>query len=146
MALNQFFQNQEESLPEISLSPMIDMVFLLLLFFIVTTTFNRDEAIEIKKSEAKSAAIIDREKIKVLVDSTGNYWLEEEIVAMDKLVTTIKQWNSLNPQGAILIVPDKRGQMDPFIQLLDALNLAKIRNFAIATTSHQDKSDNNSPF
>ena len=138
MALNQFFQNQEEALPEISLSPMIDMVFLLLLFFIVTTTFNRDEAIEIKKSEAKSAAVIDRDKIKVLVDSTGNYWLEEEVMALEKLVPTIQQWNASNPKGAILLVPDKRGQMDPFVQLLDALNLAKIRNFAIATTSPKE--------
>lgn len=139
MALNQFFQNQEEGLPEISLSPMIDMVFLLLLFFIVTTTFNRDEAIEIKKSEAKSAVVIDREKIKVLVDSIGNYWVEEEVMALEKLVPTIKEWNTLNPQGAILLVPDKRGQMDPFVQLLDALNTAKIRNFAIATTQPQPK-------
>lgn len=139
MALNQFFQNQEEALPEISLSPMIDMVFLLLLFFIVTTTFNRDEAIEIKKSEAKSAVVIDRQKIKILVDSTGNYWLEEEVMAIEKLVPTIKEWNTSNPKGAILLVPDKRGQMDPFVKLLDALNLAKIRNFAIATTSPQEK-------
>lgn len=137
MALNQFFQNQDEGLPEISLSPMIDMVFLLLLFFIVTTTFNRDEAIEIKKSEAKSAAVIDREKIKILVDSLGNYWIDEEVLVMDKLVPKILEWNNLNPQGAILLVPDKRGQMDPFVQLLDALNLAKIRNFAIATTQPQ---------
>jgi len=135
MALNKFFQSQEESLPEISLSPMIDMVFLLLLFFIVTTTFNRDEAIEIKKSEAKSAAVIDREKIKILVDSTGQYWFGEEAMILEKLVPQIQQWNSTNPQGAILLVPDKRGQMDPFVQLLDALNLAKIRNFAIATQS-----------
>ena len=139
MALNNFFSQQEEALPEISLSPMIDMVFLLLLFFIVTTTFNRDEAIEIKKSEAKSAAIIDREKIKVLVDSTGQYWIEEEILELEKLVPKIQQWNQANPTGAILLVPDKRGQMDPFVKLLDALNYAKVRNFAIATTQPETK-------
>lgn len=139
MALNNFFSQQEEALPEISLSPMIDMVFLLLLFFIVTTTFNRDEAIEIKKTEAKSAAIIDREKIKILIDSTGQYWIEEDILELEALVPKIQQWNQTNPTGAILLVPDKRGKLDSFVKLLDALNFANIRNFAIATTQPKAK-------
>ena len=133
MSLNKFFNQQEEA-PKIDLSPMIDMIFLLLLFFMVTTTFEKNEAIEIQKSQAQASTPIKKEKFKVLLDSTGSYWVEESKFDLPQIVKQIESFQLQNSEGVILIVPDKRSEMDTFVQLVDTLKVLKIKNFALGTT------------
>lgn len=133
MSLNNLFDSIEDEKTHVDLSPMIDMVFLLLLFFIVTTTFDKKDAIPIQKAEAKSASPIKKEKLKILLDSKGTFWLGENQVALEDLVPQVKVWSETNPEGVVLLIPDKRAEMDNFIQLLDELKLVKVGNLAIGS-------------
>ena len=133
MSLNNVFQEFEEDKPDINLSPMIDMVFLLLLFFIVTTTFNKTEAIPIEKAKAKSASPVKKEKLKILLDSAGTFWIDESSIALKELVPRVKDWSHSFPEGIVLLVPDKRAEMNNFVQLLDELKMAEVQNLAIGS-------------
>ncbi len=133
MSLNNLFNQVEDEKPNIDLSPMIDMVFLLLLFFIVTTTFDKNEVIAIQKAKAKSASPIQREKMIILLDSAGAFWVGEEKLVVEAIVPMVKDWTINFPDGVVLLIPDKRAEMDHFIHLLDELKVAKINNLAIGS-------------
>jgi biopolymer transport protein ExbD len=133
MSLNNLFDSLEEEKTHVDLSPMIDMVFLLLLFFIVTTTFDKSEAIEIQKAQTKSSSPVKKEKLKILLDSAGGFWLGEDRLALDILVPEVKSWTVTNPEGVVLLIPDKRAEMDGFVKLLDELKLIQVSNLAIGS-------------
>lgn len=132
MSLRSFFE--EEDVPaRVDLSPLIDMVFLLLLYFMVATTMDQSEGIQVQKAEARTATPLERDKFKIVLDSTGGVWLGNQGASSSQAVETAIQWHRSNPEGTILIVPDKRSPMEPFIFIMDALKHAGIRSLAIGT-------------
>jgi biopolymer transport protein ExbD len=122
-----------EGSTSINLSPMIDMLFLLLLFFMVTTTFDKSAAIQINKSEAETATVTGETKLTILLDSTGNYWIEQFSVSLQQALDQTSAWVDQHPGGTILIIPDRNSKMDPFVKIVDGLSVKGIRNFAIGT-------------
>ena len=132
MSLRSFFE--EEDVPaHVDLSPLIDMVFLLLLYFMVATTMDQSEGIPIQKAEARTATPLDREKFKILLDSSGGIWLGNQSATVESAVAAAEIWRKSEPEGTILIVPDQRSPMEPFIHLVDALKFKGIRTLAIGT-------------
>ncbi len=132
MALRNFFE-EEDSKSGIDLSPLIDMVFLLLLYFMVATTMEQTEGLQVQKAEAVTAKPLDRDKFKILLDSTGQAWLGARATSIPLALQEASEWSRQNAQGSILIVPDKRSPMGPFVQLLDGLKAKGIRAIAIGT-------------
>jgi len=130
MALHDFFKDEDE-IPHIDLSSLIDMMFLLLLFFMVTTTFDRNDAIRIQKAAAKSVRPVQEERFKIVLDSAGNLYIGQSPLAMEDVIREVKNWQATHVGGAVLIIPDKRSPMEPFIQLADELKLLGVKNMAI---------------
>lgn len=141
MSLNDFF-NEEDETPHIDLSSLIDMMFLLLLFFMVSTTFDRNDAIRVQKADAKSVKQIDEERFKIVIDSTGQMYLGATSMTLTELLSETKRWYSSHPRGAILIIPDKRSPMEPFIRIMDELKILGIRNLAIGANPNSPPSAN----
>lgn len=130
MSLHNFFKNEDET-PLIDLSSLIDMMFILLLFFIVTTTFDRNDAIQIQKAQAKSAKPVEEDRFKIMIDSSGLLYIGEKALPIQTVLAEVKPWYTEHPNGAILILPDKKSPMEPFIQLMDELKQAGVQNIAL---------------
>jgi biopolymer transport protein ExbD len=109
--------------PEIQMSPLIDIVFLLLLFYAVTTTFVSDERLKLKLPEAKTAedAGVSREErppeVKVAAD--GTIWIDDRIVPESELENRIRQLVERAPDDGIILKGDKDADYGVVVHVLD---------------------------
>jgi biopolymer transport protein ExbD len=109
--------------PEIQMSPLIDIVFLLLLFYAVTTTFVSDERLKLKLPEAKTAedAGVSREErppeVKIAAD--GTIWIDDRIVPESELENRIRQLVERAPDDGIILKGDKDADYGVVVHVLD---------------------------
>ncbi len=120
------------------MTPLIDMVFILLIFFVVTTTFSKDTGIEIDRPKAKVVTNQEREPYKVAIDSSGNYWSNQKEITLDDLIPQIIEQKREDTALTLLLVPDKRSQVEPLITLMDKLREHDISKFAIAADQKEN--------
>jgi biopolymer transport protein ExbD len=130
-AFDEFDQSVKPA--EISMTPLIDMVFLLLIFFAVTTNFTKETGIKVDKASTKTARILDRELLLISIDDNGNYWYNGKIQQLENLISEVVKEFKNNSDMTIVLIPDKRGIVDPLIQLMDALRARGISKFSIGT-------------
>ena len=81
------FRHRKKRNLEISITPMVDVVFLLLIFFMVTTTFNKNTALQITLPESGSKELAPRKLLVLSIDSKSQYYLNEQPLADNKLST-----------------------------------------------------------
>jgi biopolymer transport protein ExbD len=109
--------------PEIQMSALIDIVFLLLLFYAVTTTFVSDERLKLKLPEAKTAedAGVSREErppeVKIAAD--GTIWIDDRIVPESELENRIRQLVERAPDDGIILKGDKDADYGVVVHVLD---------------------------
>jgi biopolymer transport protein ExbD len=109
--------------PEIQMSPLIDVIFLLLLFYAVTTTFVSDERLKLKLPEAKTAedAGISRDErppeVKVATD--GTIWIDDRIVPESQLEDRIRELVERAPDDGIILKGDKGADYGVVVHVLD---------------------------
>lgn len=133
--INSFFDQFNDELPkaEISMTPLIDMVFILLIFFVVTTTFTKETGINVNKAKATTATVINDELITVAIDDNGDYWYNKSVVSLDMVVNSLCEAVKNNDQANIVIIPDKNGRVEPLVTLMDRLRSRDISRFSLGT-------------
>jgi biopolymer transport protein ExbD len=130
-AFNEFDQSMSRA--ELSMTPLIDMVFLLLIFFAVTTNFTKETGIKVDKANTTTAKILDRELLLISIDKSGRYWYDGAVRPIDEIIGSVVRGSKSRPDMSIVIIPDKGGIVDPLIQLMDALRSRGITKFSIGT-------------
>jgi biopolymer transport protein ExbD len=109
--------------PDIQMSPLIDVIFLLLIFYAVTTQFVSDERLKLKLPEAKTAesAGQGREEAppEVLVAADGTVWVDDAIVPEDELEAVIRGLVEGAPEGAIILKGDRESDYGVVVHVLD---------------------------
>jgi biopolymer transport protein ExbD len=126
------YKRNGESEEEINISPLIDMVFILLIFFIVTTTFSRDTGVVLNKPKAKTAQTITREHITVAVTPEGSIHILDKQVDIDQLRLIIERLVRENPDRQALIVVDKSSPSGTVVDVIDSCNLCGVKKVNIA--------------
>lgn len=126
--------DEELQKPELSLAPMVDMIFILIIFFAIATTFTRHKGIQVEKSHAESATQLRDQSVMITIDREGRYWFEGEARPLEQIGDMIlaKVASTGKSPNAILI-PDKNGRVDPLIRAMDHLRMRKIDNFSLGT-------------
>ena len=124
---------REEENADVNLSPLLDMVFILLIFFVVTTTFTRETGVEVKKPKADSARQIDEKILKVAVTREGTMHIFEKQVDLDVLESLMVREVSKNPSIKLVIVADRHSITEKVVQIIDRANSSSIRDTSIAT-------------
>jgi biopolymer transport protein ExbD len=109
--------------PEIQMSPLIDVIFLLLLFYAVTTTFVSDERLKLKLPEAKTAedAGVSRDERppEVKVAEDGTIWIDDRLVPESELENRIRQLVERAPDDGIILKGDKGADYGVVVHVLD---------------------------
>ncbi len=119
--------------PDISMAPLIDVVFLLLIFFMVTTVFPEDHALVIEKPESKTADTMVVDKMTFVVDQQGKVEFNKQTILIDDIEMIVSDQLRSTPGTAVLIKIDKQTPTGIFIKVLDACKLAGAKQVGIAT-------------
>lgn len=127
------FTEEQES--PIDLTPMLDVVFILLIFFIVTASFVKESGIEVNKPEAQTAVKKELANIFVAINEHDEIWIDKRQVDVRALRAIIERLNAENPQSSIVIQADKRSTNEKLVKVMDAARQAGIYNIAIAANN-----------
>jgi biopolymer transport protein ExbD len=114
----------EES--EVNLTPMLDVVFIMLIFFIVTASFVKESGIDVNRPDAATAEKKERGNILVAI-SQNNQQVDPRA-----LRANIERLHAENPQGAVVIQADRESKNGLLVQVMDAARLAGVYNVSIA--------------
>jgi len=129
--LAKVLQEQEES-EEINMTPMLDVVFILLLFFIVTASFVKESGIDVNRPEAATAVKKDRANILVAISDKGEIWINKRRIDVRAVQANIERLKAENPQGTVVIQADKKSTTDTLIKVMDAARAAGVYDVSIA--------------
>lgn len=124
---------------EVNLTPLIDVVFLLLIFFMITTTFDRNAKIKIELPTTQSAAVeVQNETMELLIDGRGTYYLDGQEVLNNKPETLFQALSqALDSRGAnppLVISADANANYQSVVTAMDIAGRLGITNFSMATT------------
>lgn len=132
--------NQEE--PEINLTPLIDVVFLLLIFFMVSTTFEHQSRIQIELPEATAeASKPEDESLEILIDAQGRYFLGDQQVVNTELKTlkgAIRKAVGQREVMPVIIRADARTPHQAVVRALDATSQLGLVNISLATSKIEE--------
>jgi biopolymer transport protein ExbD len=131
MNLNRFRKSDAEA--GIELAPLIDMVFILLIFFMVTTTFVKDHQIDLQRPTAASATRSSTKSLRVTVDRNGGAFVDGEPVRPWVLQNRVRQLLDFHPEGQVLVIADRQLESGKLVEVVDQIRLAGARDVGVAT-------------
>jgi biopolymer transport protein ExbD len=117
---------------EINITPMLDIVFIMLIFFIVTTSFIRETGIDPQRPEAVSATSQERGNILIGVSASGQLWMAQREVDLAAVRQLVEQARSESPESSVVIIADERAPTGLVIDLMDQVRLGGILNISVA--------------
>ncbi len=122
----------EEQAGEIDLTPMLDVVFILLIFFIVTAVFVKEAGFDVNRPIANTTEPTTMEPILIAVSPAGEIWMDGQIVLPRNLRLRIEQRIAEAPNSAVIIQADQEAPNEFVLLILDAARDAEITNVQIA--------------
>ncbi len=122
---------------EINISPMIDMVFILLIFFIVTTVFVQEPGVEVTRAPANTAHQLERNSILIAVTSTGAVYYGGSEVGVSSLRSLIQRFMQENPEMPVIIEADIQSPAQTVIRILEQAKLGSAKNIHISTAKRR---------
>jgi biopolymer transport protein ExbD len=117
---------------EINITPMLDVVFIMLIFFIVTASFVKESGIEVNKPEAATSQPKEKANILVAIDSAGDVWIDRRRVDPRAVRAHIERLHAENPQGIVVIQADQDSKTKVLVGVMDAARQAGVWDVAIA--------------
>ncbi|MAI79186.1 MAG: biopolymer transporter ExbD [Deltaproteobacteria bacterium] len=122
---------QEEE-AEINITPMLDVVFIMLIFFIVTASFVKESGIDVNRPDAATATVKERGNILVAITDNNQIWIDRRQVDVRSVRANIERLHAENPQGAVVIQADENSKNGLLVQVMDAARQAGVFNVSIA--------------
>lgn len=118
----------------LNITPMIDMVFILLIFFAVNASFVKESGVEIERPSARSAVTQEQANIMIAVTENGEVWIDRQRVDPRSVRGHVERLHAENPEGAVVILADDKSRTGLVIEVLDQVRLAGVENVAVAAT------------
>jgi len=125
-------QNRRKTESEVNLTPMLDVVFIMLIFFIVTASFVKESGIEISRPGASTAVRKERGNILIAISANDQIWMNRRQVDPRALRANIERAHAENPQGAVVIQADKAAKTGLLVQVMDAAREAGVDDVSLA--------------
>ncbi len=117
---------------EVNITPLIDIVFIMLIFFIVTATFVKETGIDVNKPDAPTAEVKKKANILIAIDANNNIWLDRRKIDIRSVIPNIKRLRAENPQGSVVIQADEESKNKMLVEVMDAARQAGVVNIALA--------------
>lgn len=123
---------QETTAENVNLTPLIDMVFILLIFFLVTASFTKESGIDVDRPTAQTAVRQEQGSLIIAINKDGEIWIDNQMVDIRSLRAHVERLHAQNPEGTVIILADKSVRTGATIEVLDQVRLASVNNVAIA--------------
>ncbi len=124
----------EDDEAEINLTPMLDVVFIMLIFFIVTATFIRETGLDVNRPDDNQAQVVQEDgAILVIIDSTDDIWIDSQIVDPRAVRPRVEQLHAEDPERPVVIQVAKASSADTLVTIMDAARQASVFNISIAS-------------
>lgn len=136
-----FYQVKKRDKPIVAMAPLIDMIFLLLIFFMVATVFPDNVGVEVDKPEADTAKALPPEHMLFAITSAGDLWHAEKKITYEEATTLLAAAARVKPDTAVIIQPDRMAATLYLVQFLDTARKAGMVNIAIATEGEPSRSE-----
>ena len=129
----QSFSSQEaEEEDSIDVTPMLDVVFIMLIFFIVTASFVKESGLDVNRPDAETAEQKDRANILVAIGPEGDIWIDQRKVDVTSVRANIERLHAENPQGSVVIQADEEAATRHLVSVMYAARQAGVYNVSIA--------------
>ncbi|MES9860111.1 MAG: biopolymer transporter ExbD [Candidatus Thiodiazotropha sp. LLP2] len=122
----------------INLTPLIDMVFILLIFFMVTSSFVKEPGVDVDRPSAATATIKQQAAILIGVTDKGEVWIDKRRVDIRAVRANVERLHAENPEGAVVIMADREAPTGVVIRVLDQSRLAGVESVSIAASMEQE--------
>jgi biopolymer transport protein ExbD len=122
---------------EIQMTPLIDMVFILLIFFVVTTSFVSETGLDIQRPQSSSSETLPHENVPVAIDANGRITIDGQRVGLLSIRPFLQKKIRMQPGLAVVLVADKTVSVDRVVRVMDEIRAAGISEVALATAAKQ---------
>ena len=130
------FPRREQTRCLVPLTALIDIIFLLLIYFLLTSNFIEQDSIDIRLPEVESLGIFHQKQLVVIVDKKGNYYIDNKIVPDKDLAETLSIWLRYSKTEKVLVKADRQVVYDRVVHLMD---VAKKQGAAILLLATEPK-------
>jgi biopolymer transport protein ExbD len=117
---------------ELNIAPLIDMVFILLIFFLVTTSFVKETGVEVNRPTAATAVSQPKATILIGIDATDRIFFDNREVDVRAVRANVERALAENPEGAVVVVADRSSTTGTTIEVMDGARLAGATNVSLA--------------
>jgi biopolymer transport protein ExbD len=128
---NQAVAAEDEA--QIDLTPMLDVVFIMLIFFIVTASFIKEAGVEVNRPEASTSQPKKNVNILIAISATNEIWMDQRRIDVRAVRANIERLHAENPKGAVVIQADKESNTETVVAVLDASREAGVYDVSLAT-------------
>jgi biopolymer transport protein ExbD len=127
--------SQGEEDTGVDLTPMLDVVFIMLIFFIVTTSFVKESGVEFNRPSAATAQKKDKASIFVGINANNEVMIEKRIVDVRSVRANIERLNAESPEGAIVIQADEAAKTGVLVKVVDQIRAAGVKDVSVAASA-----------
>ncbi len=129
-------RNREEEDASIDMTPMLDIVFIMLSFFIVTTSFVKEASIQSNKLEANQANKEPSANIFIAIRDTGEIWMDKRQVDVKRVAANLERMLAEQPTDLVVIQADKEAEHGRVVEVMDQIKEAGIDKISIAAETN----------
>ena len=119
---------------DINLAPLLDIVFIMLIFFVVTTSFVKESGIEINRPTAQTAEKRERGHILIAIAPNGEIWIDKRPVDIRSVRAVVERLTAENPEGSVIVQGDRDAQIGLLVEVMDQVRKGGVSNVSIAAT------------
>ena len=122
---------------EINLTPMLDVVFIMLIFFVVTASFLKETGVDVSQPQASTAVRKEHGNILVGVTAGNEVWIDRRQVDIRAVRANIVRLHAENPEAAVVIQADEESKTGLLVQVIDQARMAGVADVSIAASVHE---------
>ena len=128
------FRQKSQNVDTVDVSPLIDMVFILLIFFMVTTTFVKDMKLEINRPSAASASLASTKVLRVYIDSSNEVYIDNQPVKLWAIQSKLRDLLRTSTDKSVLVITDSEIPVNTLIDVVDEVRMSGAKDVAVSTT------------
>ena len=121
-----------EAEDEINLTPMLDVVFIMLIFFIVVASFINEVGIDVNRPDTSMTPITEDEIILIVIGEDSAVWMDRRLIDLRAVRANIERMHAEIPNAAVVIQAAKRSSNNTLVQVMNASREAGIYNISLA--------------
>jgi len=130
-------RQRQEVASEVNLTPMLDVVFIMLIFFIVTASFVKESGIDVTRPPAATATRKERGNILIAITANDQVWMDRRQIDPRALRANIERMHAENPQGSVVIQADTKSTNGLLVKVMDAARSSGVESVSLAAETVQ---------